>query len=110
MLIVAILVYSHWLSLGLGHGLGHGQRGCMVLFRTFHTAPEQGQGPEQGQERMDYVLIFQVLVVVCFNCMSMAFRFPVLVPGTANVNGFWTILILVPVPVPVTNTASVITP
>ena len=22
----------------------HGQMGCMVLCRTFHTAPEQGQG------------------------------------------------------------------
>ena len=56
--------------------------GCMVLGRTFHTASEQGQGPEQGQRRMGYVPVFQVLKlfqVVCFNCISMAFRCPVLV-------------------------------
>ena len=44
-------------------------------------APEQEQGPEQGQGRMGYVPIFQVLKlfqVVCFNCISIAFRCPVL--------------------------------
>ena len=52
------MVYSHWLGpepgLGQGPGLvlsgtfhivqGPGRMGCMVLIRTFHTAPEQGQG------------------------------------------------------------------
>ena len=46
--------------------------------------------------------------VVCFNCMSMAFRCPVLVPGTANVKGFC--IVSVSVLVPVRDTASVITP
>ena len=36
------MVYSHWLGPGLGQG--QGRMGCMVLIRTFHTAPEQGQG------------------------------------------------------------------
>ena len=40
------MVYSHWLSPGLGPESG--TMGCMVLRRTFHTAPEQEQGPEQG--------------------------------------------------------------
>ena len=31
---------------------------CMVLRGTFDTAPEQEQGPEQGQGRMGYVPIF----------------------------------------------------
>ena len=35
--------------------------GCVVLRRTFHTAPEQEHGPEQGEGRMGYVPIFQVL-------------------------------------------------
>ena len=26
------------------------QMGCIVLCRTFHTSPEQGQGPEKGRE------------------------------------------------------------
>ena len=42
-----------------GQGLGHGLMGCMVLCRTFHTTPEQGQRPEQG--RMVYRPIFQAL-------------------------------------------------
>ena len=58
------MVYSHWLSPGPGPGprLEQGRLGCMVLCRTFHTAPEQGQG------RMGYVPILQVLKlsqVVC---------------------------------------------
>ena len=63
------MVYSHWLS----PAPGPGRMGCMVL-RTFHIAPEQGQGPVQGQGRMGYVPIFQVLKllqVVCFNDISM---------------------------------------
>ena len=58
-----IMVYSHWLSAGLGQGPGPepGRMDCMVLRRTFHTAPEQEQRPEQGQGRMNYVPIFQVL-------------------------------------------------
>ena len=36
------MVYSHWLC------PGPVQIGCIVLCRTFHTAPEQRQGPEQG--------------------------------------------------------------
>ena len=78
------MVYSHWLSPGpeQGPGPAPGRMGCIVLRRTFHTAPEQGWGPEQGQGRMGYVLIFQVLKlfqVVCFNDISMAFRYLVLV-------------------------------
>ena len=42
------MVYSHWLGSepgpGQGLGLGPGRKGCMVLIRTFHTAPEQGEG------------------------------------------------------------------
>ena len=63
-----------------------------MVLRTFHTAPEQEQG------RMGYVPIFQVLKlfqVVCFNCISMAFRCPVVVPDT-SVNDFC--IISVPVP------------
>ena len=30
---------------GLGPGLRHGQMGCIVLCRTFQTAPQQGQRP-----------------------------------------------------------------
>ena len=87
------MVYSHWLSLGPRQGLGpeSGRMGCMILRRTFHTAPEQGQEPEHGQGRMGYVPIFQVLKlfqVVCFNDISMVFRCSVLAPDTANVNGF----------------------
>ena len=90
------MVYSHWLSPRPGQGLGPepGRMGFMVIRRTFHTAPEQEQGPEQGQGRMGYVPIFQVLKlswVVCFNDFSMAFRGPVLAPDTASVNSFCTI-------------------
>ena len=89
------MAYSHWLC------PGPVQIGCIVLCRTFHTAPEQRQGPEQGQGqgRMGYVPIFQVLKlfqVTCFNCISMAFRCLALVPDTPSVNGFC--ITLVPVP------------
>ena len=92
------MVYSHWLSPGLGQGLelGHGWMGCMSLCRTFHTAPEQ------GQRRMGFVPIFQVLKlfqVVCFNDILMSLRYPV--PDTAGVNSFC--ILSVP------DTASVIT-
>ena len=88
-----LIVYSHWLSLGPGQGAGpeSGRMGCMILRRTFHIAPEQGQEPEQGQGRMGYVPIFQVLKlfqVVCFNDISMAFRCSVLAPDTTSVNSF----------------------
>ena len=62
-----------------------------------------GKGTEQGQGRMAYVPIFQVLKlfqVMCFNCISMAFRCPVLAPDTASVNAFC--ILSVPVPVPET--------
>ena len=41
-----VMVYSHWLGPepGPGQVQGPGRMGCMVLIRTFHTAPEQGQG------------------------------------------------------------------
>ena len=84
---------------------------CMVLRRTFHTAPEQEQGPEQGQGRMGYGPIYEVLKlfqVVCFNCISIVFGCPVLAPDTASVNGFY--IIQVPVPVLAQSTASVNTP
>ena len=100
-------MYSHWLFLGQGPRPGSGRMGCMVLRRTFHTAPEQGQG------RMGYVPIFQVLKllqVVCFNDISMAFRFPVLAPDTASVNCFYIISVLALVPLLVPERASVNTP
>ena len=39
-------MYSHWLDPESEprQGLGLGRMGCMVLIRTFHAAPEQGQG------------------------------------------------------------------
>ena len=66
---VPLMVYSHWLSPGLGQGPGPkpGRMGCMVIRRTFHTAPEQGQGPEQKQGpgqvqgKRGHIPIFQVL-------------------------------------------------
>ena len=73
----------------------------MVLCRTFHISPEQGQG------RMGYVPGFQVLKllqVVCFNVISKTFRCPILVPDIGSVNSFC--IISVPVP----DTASGITP
>ena len=53
------MVYSHWLSPGLGHRPRpeSGSMGCMIL-RTFHIAPQQGLGPEQEQGRMGYVPLF----------------------------------------------------
>ena len=63
-----MMVYSHWLSPGPGQGPGYRGMGCMVLFRTFHTALEQGQGSTP------IVPIFLALVPA-----------PVLVPGTAYV-------------------------
>ena len=39
------MVYSYWLGPEKGPGLG--RMGCMVFIRTFHTAPEQGQGRTQ---------------------------------------------------------------
>ena len=109
------MVYSHWLSPGPGQRPrpGPGRRGCMVLCITFHTAPEQEQGPEQRQGSMGYVSIFQVLKlfqVVCLNCISMVFRCSVLVPDTAIVNSFCILLVSVPVPVLFPDTARVSKP
>ena len=44
------MVYLDWLGPepGLGQGQGPRRMGCMVLIRTFHTAPEQGQGRTPG--------------------------------------------------------------
>ena len=95
---VPLMVYSYWLSSGPGQGLV--RIGCMVLRRTFHTAPEQGPG------RMGYGHIFQVLKlfqVVFFNDIAMAFGCPVPVPDTANLNGFC----IISVPGLVPDTASV---
>ena len=61
------MVYSHWLGPepGPGEGQGLGRMGCMVLIRTFHTAPEQGQGRTpgtfSGPEEWVWYHIFQVL-------------------------------------------------
>ena len=46
----SFMVYSHYLGPepGPGQGPGPGRIGCMVLIRTFHTAPEQGQGRTPG--------------------------------------------------------------
>ena len=41
-LVLCVMVSPYWLSLGLGPS--HGWKGCMLLCRTFHTAPEQGWG------------------------------------------------------------------
>ena len=57
------------------------------LRRNCHTAPEEGQGPEQGQGRMGYVPIFQVLKL--FRCVLMIFQWLSGVqswPQTASVN------------------------
>ena len=43
------MVYSHWLS------PGPGMMGYLVLCRTFHTAPEQ------GERKMGYMPIFHIL-------------------------------------------------
>ena len=45
-MIKSFMVYSHWLSPRPGQGPGpqSGLMGCMILRRTFHTEPEQGQG------------------------------------------------------------------
>ena len=69
------MVYSHWLSPGLGQELGPepGRMGCMVLRRTFHTASEQKQGLKQGQGRMGYVPTFQVLKLFQW-CVSIGFQ------------------------------------
>ena len=83
----------------------------MVLRRTFHTTPEQGQGSEQRQGRMGYVpilLVLKLFQVECFNDISMAFRCPILVPDTANVNDVCIMSVQLPTPVP--ETASVSTP
>ena len=97
---IGLMVHLHWLSPGLGDGL----MDCMVLCRTFHTAPEQGQG------RLGYIPTFQDLKLVsdgvCYNGISMAFRCPVLVPDTASVNSFC--IILVPVPLPDTVVSVII--
>ena len=55
------MVYSDWLSLDPGQGPGPepGRMDCMVLRGTFHTAPEQEQGPKQEQGRFGYVPIFR---------------------------------------------------
>ena len=66
----------------------------MVLCRTFHTTPEQ------GQKRMGYLPIFQVpkvFQVVCFTGISMAFRCLVLVPNITSVKGFRILSALVSV-------------
>ena len=47
-LLVIVMVYSHWLGPEAGPVQGPGRMGCMVLIRTFHTAPEQGQGRTPG--------------------------------------------------------------
>ena len=105
---ITLMVYSHWLS--PGPEPGSRRMGCMVLIRTFHTATEQAQAPEQGQGRIGYALFFQGLKlfqVVCFNDISMVFRCPVLAPDTGSVNGFYIISVPVLVPVPIPETASV---
>ena len=45
--VMDLMVYSHWVSPRPGQRPSLRQRrmGCIVLCRTFHTAPEQGQGP-----------------------------------------------------------------
>ena len=96
------MVYSYWLflELGQGPGPGPGRMGCMVLRRTFHTVPEQGQG------RKGYVPIFQgteLFQVMCFNDISITFRCLVLVPDTASVNSFC----IISVPVPETANVSI---
>ena len=47
---MGLMVCSHWLGPEprLGQGQGPGRMGCMVLIRTFHTAPEQGQRRTPG--------------------------------------------------------------
>ena len=82
----------------------------ILVYKTFHTAPDEGQGPEPWQRRIGCGPIFQVLKlfqVVCFNCISMDIGSPVLVLVQVSVKGFC--IISVPVPVLFSVTASVIT-
>ena len=48
-----------------------------MVLGTFHTAPEQEQGPEQ---------VLKLFQVVCFNDISVAFRCSDLASDTASVN------------------------
>ena len=52
------MVYSHRLGPEPQpwQGPGPGRMGCMVLIRTFHTAPEQWHGTFSGPEEWVYVL------------------------------------------------------
>ena len=68
------LWFSNWLSLGARQGQGprHERMDCMVLCRTFHTGPKQGQGltpivphysgsgpspcPSTGHSQCDYTI------------------------------------------------------
>ena len=55
-------------------------------------------GPWQGT----HFQVLKLFQVVCFNCISMTFRCPVLAPDIASVNGFC--ILSVPVPVPILET------
>ena len=66
----------------------------------------------RGREEWVCIRLFQVLnlvQVVYFNCIAVAFRSPIMAPDTASVNGFCIILVLIQVSVLVLDTASVIT-
>ena len=89
--------YSHWLSPGPGPGPEPGRMGCIVITRTFHTAPEREQGPEQGQGRMRYIPIFRRCVLVIFN------DFQVSSPGPRHSHCEWFLHNIGPGPCPGTE-------
>ena len=124
---VTIMVYSHWLGPEPGQGpgpvlcrtfhiaQGPGRMVCMVLIRTFHTAPEQGQG------RTPVFItghIFRTWKMGTRPILQVLKRFQVFFPVPVQVqcerfllkpyNPFFQVP--VPVPVPVPDQASVNTP
>ena len=50
---MGLMVYSHWLGLEPELGQGPGRMGCMVLIRTFHTAPKTGDREEHLEHFQD---------------------------------------------------------
>ena len=49
---LGLMVYSHWMSLGQGQGLGSepGRMGCMVLRRPFTLHPNRNRDLNRNRE------------------------------------------------------------
>ena len=124
---MGLMVYSHWLGLEPELGQGPGRMSCMVLIRTFHTAPKQGQGRTPGtfsgpEEWVWYpffrswkcalwwiLVFFPVPVQVqCERFLLKQYNPFFQVP--VQCERFCIIPLPVPVPVPVLDQASVNTP